>query len=1846
MWSDRITFSGGTLTPGSEVTAFDGDLTTGITDGNNASGTPLLMTFDPPITATTSLRVFTTGTGSTPVKVNGVVFANSSPGAWDTISGNVINTVEVNHRSGVGLSRLRAVEVDGKILVNTSLTPVNGLPSLASEVSANTEYGFSVVSYTGNGTIGATFAHGLNAKPGLIFVKGRDTSDNWVVYHSSLGATKFLWLNSSDSAFTGINRWNNTEPTSSVVTLYSDSSVNQSSSDYFAYCWSEVSGYSKFGSYTGNGATQKLTFGFTPAYILFKRIDSADDWYIIDNKRVEGNGEKILRANTEQVQEPAYDYITNTPDGIILNTGNTLNGSGRQYIYAAFAQSVGNNWEVNNLVANAIGDPKANKNMDVVTYTGNGGTQTINGFQFEPGLLWIKARSQPYSHRLFDQVRGLDALYSDASSPENANAINENLISYNSDGFTLGPTSSTDALNNNGVTMVAWAWKAGDETQSNTDGTIASTVSANPEYGFSIVTYTGAGSNATVGHGLSSAPKLVLYKSRGDGNDWMVYHTSMGATKSMLLNSSGAEASRSDTFNNTEPTNAVLHIGSSGTTSNTNSPYMVAYCWSEVSGYSKFGSYSGGTNSQTIATGFKPRFLIIKRTDSANQWIMIDSLRGGNKKVAANDSALENNLATVGDDSQNVVEFLGNGFKLKTTNAGTNASGGTYIYAAFAGIPEGEDVDSLIDTPTNYESEIVPVEVDVPGFAAATYVGTNSDQDIKIGFQPDLVWIKDRDAGSWHIWTDSVRGTDKQIYSNSSSVEAVNTDRVTAFNSDGFSLTSNASGGVNSSGVNFVAWCWKAGNTTQTIATGDANSSAYNQSQVWSNNVSGGSMLISWTKAFDGNVSPSSAAQTAGNSSTVTLNPPIDVGSGVEIAGASEAFVTFGLVDGSSVTDKPDDYSTFSPVDGLNSGQIETISLSAFQALSGIKVDGKILVDSGATPPNINSIDSQVSVSPEFGFSVITGVQPGTANLGCTVAHGLEKAPSMYIVKDRDLGVGWGVYHSGLNDPANEALALNSDGQVIAGGYWRGELPTSDVLSISASIVGENDDFVVYAWSEIEGFSKFGRYSGNGQSTGPKITTGFKPRFLMIKQTDAANGWFIWDTARDSTNPNDNLFTANTSNAEQIQDNHSINFLSDGFQPDDSNGAFNGNGNSYIYMAFGKGFTEIVDTQPDNNGGNYATWSPLVRQTSGGLTFSNGNLDLISDGNRETAMSSFALTGKKYWEIVVGGGVNSNFVGITRSDGFNTVANNNSGIKYVGYTSYSYGYQLDTGNFYNSSNAVATYEAGNDGDILGFAFDADALELSIYKNNALLGTYTSIDSGTYFPAITHSQTGATSTANFGQRPFAYAPPAGYKSLCTTNLNEPTIADGSTAMDVVTYQGNGTTQTIPTETNPDFVWIKNRSVSVSHLLFDKVRGDNQYLLSDSSNPANSSPANNGLVFTSNGFTLTGGNAGVNQNNSAFVGWTWSAGNETETIAPGGANGAVYQMSEIWSDHLTSPGDVKKATAAFDGVIDGSRTEGVGGLTLTPPGGLQVYSSVEVIDAQGITESQVTINGVVQPFVPHTGNTWVTIFSGSGTLDSVFTRRTDNPAFDAGFTGLRVDGRELVNADINPPVGYPSISSEVRANPSAGFSIVSYTGNQTSATIAHGLNAAPEFIVLKSQTTANDWYCYHKELGATQYMSLNNTIAAASYNLWDNTPPSSGVFHISSGTDTNKTGDNFIAYCFVSVEGYSKFGSYEGNGSADGPFIYTGFRPAFILIKGSTFTSNWFIQDDQRDGYNVQDGVALRPNLANSEDNSDTYNLDILSNGFKLRTTAADSNTSGQTFVWAAFASNPFKTSRAR
>ncbi len=216
---------------------------------------------------------------------------------------------------------------------------------------------------------------------------------------------------------------------------------------------------------------------------------------------------------------------------------------------------------------------------------------------------------------------------------------------------------------------------------------------------------------------------------------------------------------------------------------------------------------------------------------------------------------------------------------------------------------------------------------------------------------------------------------------------------------------------------------------------------------------------------------------------------------------------------------------------------------------------------------------------------------------------------------------------------------------------------------------------------------------------------------------------------------------------------------------------------------------------------------------------------------------------------------------------------------------------------------------------------------------------------------------------------------------------------------------------------------------------------------------------------------------------------------------------------------------------------------------------------------------------------------------------------------------------------------TISAQVRANTTAGFSIISYTGNKTSgATIGHGLGVAPAMVIIKERANSSDWIIYHQSLGATQ--SIYFTTAASNTNsIWfNNTAPSSTVITLGNSDGTNRA-NTMIAYAFAPVAGYSAFGSYTGNGSADGPFVYLGFRPEFVMIKNASATGDWFIYDAVRNTYNVADN-RLKPNLSDAEGTGGSFGPDILSNGFKMRSNFGEMNGSGNTIIYACFAESPF------
>jgi hypothetical protein len=278
--------------------------------------------------------------------------------------------------------------------------------------------------------------------------------------------------------------------------------------------------------------------------------------------------------------------------------------------------------------------------MAATLYTGTNATlsitNTVNGVSSKPDFLWVKRRDTAGSHLLWDSVRGVTlALNSDRTAAEQTATGGTGLTSFNSNGFTLGGDfSGTGSSNTVSATYVAWQWQASGSTVSNTSGSITSTVSAGATQGFSVVTYTGTGVAATVGHGLGVVPNMVIVKPRSATGDWIVYTSMTGAGNYLLLDTTAASAASTTKWNNTSPTSSVFSVGIDTTTNLVTTTY-VAYCFSAVAGYSAFGKYTGNgsTDGPFVFTNFRPRWVMIKRTDANENWQMYDTSRNTSNVV-------------------------------------------------------------------------------------------------------------------------------------------------------------------------------------------------------------------------------------------------------------------------------------------------------------------------------------------------------------------------------------------------------------------------------------------------------------------------------------------------------------------------------------------------------------------------------------------------------------------------------------------------------------------------------------------------------------------------------------------------------------------------------------------------------------------------------------------------------------------------------------------------------------------------------------------------------------------------------------------------------------------------------------------------------------------------------------------------------------------------------------------------------------------------------------------------------------------------------------------------------------
>jgi hypothetical protein len=675
---------------------------------------------------------------------------------------------------------------------------------------------------------------------------------------------------------------------------------------------------------------------------------------------------------------------------------------------------------------------------------------------------------------------------------------------------------------------------------------------------------------------------------------------------------------------------------------------------------------------------------------------------------------------------------------------------------------------------------------------------------------------------------------------------------------------------------------------------------------------------------------------------------------------------------------------------------------------------------------------------------------------------------------------------------------------------------------------------------------------------------------------------------------------------------------------------------------------------------NYATWNPLTLRLSGSTaSLAKGNLHFKTTNSGYAvvvATTAMGPGGKYYCELSFEGtkvnSTNYAWFGIVPSkqiaaytSGSNDVdlqrALNSLSMSAALNSSRA---SLGTGSSQNEVdfNASLGYD---ENDVIGIGVDLDDDILTFYKNGVSFGTfpYTPEAGETYCFFCVDWANGAdidNYILNAGQQAFAYAAPSGFKALCTSSIPNYTIDNGKKHFDTALYTGNGSTQTVSgLEFSPGFVWLKGRSDPDRHFLCDTVRGATKRL--QSSETAAEDTQNGVTAFNSDGFDV-GNFTENNASGRTYVAWTWDGGSSDTSITVGSLNSTFYDQSEDWSatSTMTTP------EGAFDGTAEGSSgaaNYSSSGNTLTSSS-ITINSKLEIYTNRTHTGTQdgtkITINGTDYYDKPLASTGYSEIDLSSATLPLTTTGNIlieDEGGGSSGLWSVRVDGKRLVDSDVTPPDA-PSVASTVRANPSTGFSVVTYTGNGTDyATFGHGLNATPEVIIVKRRDSADDWFVYTLPT-AGNILNLNNNNAQSSSSHFRNI--TSSTFQLSGNSDVNHGTGTYVAYCFAPVAGYSSMGYYTGDGTNDGPFINTGFKPAWVMTKSMSAGGDWLLWDSTREPFNYN-ANTLPANTTDQESDTSGYKIDFVSNGIKFRMYGSSSNGSGVTYTYLIFAENPFK-----
>ena len=1713
----------------------------------------------------------------------------------------------INIRSNVSLQGFSGITVGGSVLVDTGVTPP-GLNSIASTVRANQDAGFSVVSWTGTG-INSNIGHGLTTSPSMVIVKRRDGVNNWRVGHVGLTDwSYYINLESTGAEGQQVNIWNSTAPTDSVFSIGTSSSVNVTSGTYIAYCWSEVPGYSKFGNYYGNSGTNFQYTGFKPKWLMIKRSDDGSnaEWKIFDAVRDTNPHQLTLRPNVAAVEETnAGEEVTFTSNGIILNgNNNSSNTSGGQYIFMAFAEMPIKPAQKKRLTFSTSQDFDEILTDDVLTQYPNA---TASGT--------VASK---------DKEAGTVDVYTDG--------LTSNFLA-NSNQTTTKPVTDPSSKR---WTWTAWVKRSGlDSAQKmfssdsldiafGTDNKL--TVGTTP---FTYYYFSGTPSNLNdvltngtlyTGQNIPTTQNLVMVHTGGEVRSGPAFLTTGGFHFGLqdgrpggYYTENGTRLGGTGTYNDANW--ADMLFTTRDQQSNYDKDYAI-YTDSEVS-YVLMGNYNG-TSAQPAQPGIGG-LITTETVADASVWMHVlvscDTVSGEGYKLYVNgdqitsfDVEIQPALnSTVGINATGIQEFLGK-----------ELSG----YLADLQFVDGQALtpSDFLSTSEAREGQLVPTRYagwyGTRGYRLPVY-GQTFESSAITNVENTSVAQNLVTGGTWEL----LDGTATNLAGGNPM-----TSWPVVFDSDIASYAYFNYGAV-SSLVSTYRYTFAEPIPFTTLK---AHVGSYSANPIYWISFNGGTplrggadintQLIDYTDAVNGDTELRTLE-------IGTDGPNYCVISGIEIDGVllreeySSGSVLLTLTDKENL----DKYAVGDSIvqSGESSALVDAFSTTLYtgnevdnrQIETGIDNTGKSLVwiknrsqvqehflssnilegkylssnltdglsgsaydffksfdENGVTISNAGQVNKSGSSQVLWNFRALPQFFDIQTYVGTGddqgQPHNLSSVPGCMILKVTGSSTDWYVYHKELG--TGSYLQLNSSNPTGTQATSFPITPTQSLFYPGALLSASGYEYVAYLFADTPGLIKCDTYTGNNSTNGPVIDCGFAPAFVLIKGATNGGDWTIYDTARG----NNKYLTPNKTDEEQTAPSKNADLTSSGFEIKGNDNAINASGITYIYVAIAENAMASATVTP--SGIVSAVDAPTATVT----------VDPIISG----------------WTVGETTSVSDKYITDTNDQNSLSWSKTNIDASDCG---------VDTPNNYGDENGLGEEVRGNYATLNPLDMSGESATLN--GNLGFVGGagYATIRSTLPITTKTYWETTVPDATNVLYYITGMIPD-----------DVTLLADGSSRMGFSAVYGKSVS-VYPANYN---MWY-NATTSISFAdtmvagdiighAYDPITGEySAYLNGTFLGTLTADPSQTYYPAMQNADISHV--CAVNFGSTEFA---YPAPIGYKTLNTTNMETPLIPVGNTQMDVVTYTGSGQQPPTGLE--------TSIGGLSFSP--------DLVWIKCAGVSTPHAIYDTVRGPGNRLSTNDTSAEFYDVNSLTG-FTSDGFTAGDDAlyGYTNLESYGEYVAwcwNAGDSTVLNTSgTVASQVRANPLAGFSVVTATLG-TNDQIGHGLGVTPSMVFAKSVSNTSNWYVQMPDaMTAGQTLYLNTTAPVTSDNIWWGLPTSSTVKFNSTNAVTAPS--DWVFYCWSEVPGFSKFGKV---GSSQGErYVNTGFKPRWVMFKHATDATNWFIFDTERNPENPM-VLGLNPNRSNpQETNNPADNVEFYNNGFKLWNAGSfDSD-----YFYAAFAETP-------